>query len=250
MATPQSQSEPLKVHGPPRRLRVTDAALPRTGPCKVVLPPSHEGGQETVLPAQIVQRRGYDQPQLRVRFPRYTVPGEYAAKLEIDGESLDIMVTVEPHERLVVRPPESVFHGKPGDSSEVTLTIFNRGNVPFEIPSKFVVGVYDDDGVEEAFVTSYRMDTNDWQAIFGNWVLKLRDGYGGLVKCSVAGAGALAPDQQRTITITARLPSKLRHGHSYHGIHEFGALFYPFGINVHRRRSSSNSEPAISDEAP
>src|SRR3954447_21775106 len=116
MATAQPRSEPLKVHGPPRRLRLTAAALPRTGPCKVVLPPSQAGSDETVLPAQIVQRRGYDQPQLRVRFPRYTVPGDYPARLEIDGESLDIVATVEPHDRLIVYPPEAMFRGKPGES--------------------------------------------------------------------------------------------------------------------------------------
>jgi len=235
MARTASTAQQLRLQGPPRRLRVTGAAVPKGGTGTLVLTASAKSGQAVSVPAHVVQRRE-EASQLRARLPRDTPPGTYAARLEIEGAMHPVEITVEPQERLSARPAQSDFDGEPGGTAEITLTLFNRGNVAINIPETIVIGIYDNDGLEEAFASTYRQETDDALKLIGHWVAKLREGYGGLLKCSVvAGAGALAPGEQHALTIKTTLPSKLKPGHSYHGALEIGPLTHSIGVNVHKR---------------
>lgn len=186
------------------------------------------------VPAHIVSRRD-EAGQLRVKLPECMAPGTYAAQLEIAGEKHSVEVNVEAQQRLIVRPGQFNFEGDPGGSAEITLTLSNRGNVSIDIPTVFAFGAYDNNGLAEAFASTYRQETDDALKLISHWVHKLRDGYGGLLKCNVtAGAGVLAPGEQRAVTIKTTLPSKLKPGHAYHGVLELGPLAQSIGVKVNK----------------
>ncbi len=229
------QVQQLRLHGPPRLLRLTSAAIPKDGTGTLTLPTIGEGGGAMSVPAHIVSRRG-EAGQLRVRLPRSTRPGIYAAQLEIAGEEHSVEVNVEAQEQLVVRPAQATFEGEPGGAAETTLALSNRGNVSIAVPTTFAIGMFDNDAMEAAFASTYRQETDDALKLFSHWVHKLRDGYGGLLKCSVAvGAGELEPGEQRTITIKTTLPGKLKPGHAYHGVLELGPLAQSVDVKVNKR---------------
>jgi hypothetical protein len=53
----------------------------------------------------------------------------------------------------------------------------------------------------------------------------------------MAGGDALAPGEQRAVTIKTTLPSKLKPGHVYHGVLELGPLVRLIGVKVSKPES-------------
>ena len=94
-----------------------------------------------------------------------------------------------------------------------------------EIPigDTLVTGVFDDDGIETALASTYRMETDDLSKIVGNVFAHLREAHGGLLRLRVAeGAHFLALGERRVLMLTTTLNAKLKHGHRYHGVLEIG----------------------------
>lgn len=157
--------------------------------------------------------------RLKVRLSNATKPGLYHATLETSDGSIPVDINVEPRSRLVIAPVELALSGAPGDKVQSRLLFSNKGNVTLAIPESDTLGIYDDDGIETAFASTYRMESDDLSKLFANFAAKLRDGHGGLLKLRLLeGSGKLEPGTSRSVLIEAQLPSKLKPGHNYHGV--------------------------------
>ena len=183
------------------------------------------------IPARIRMRRGV--PQLRLRMPRTAPPGLYDATLNIEGRNYPISIEVPTRSRLRVIPAALQFSGAPGEKSTTTFRIQNRGNTSVELPRHAFAGAFADDGLATAFSSSYEMDSDDAMQLFQNFVLRLRDSYGGLIKLRIEGADTpLAPGEQRELTGTITIPSqdsvrgnlRLGKGRKFHAIFHYGDL--------------------------
>lgn len=237
MASNVPNTQQIKLHGPPRRLQLTSTAIPKSGIGTLTLPATGGRGEAVSVPAHIVSRR--DQVgRLTVKLPESTAPGVYSAQLEIAGEQHPVELNVEAEERLIVGSGELEFEAEPGAAAEIKSTLSNRGNVSIVLPASFACRISDDDALEEAFTSTYRQETDDALKLFSHWIRKLREGDGGTLECSVmAGGDALAPGEQRAVTIKTTLPSKLKPGHVYHGVLELGPLVRLIGVKVSKPES-------------
>jgi hypothetical protein len=232
MANRSATPEKLRLQGPPRRLRAVSSAMRQIGEYQLRLPDVlSKSGAPAMVSAHVLRQRE-DAGQLRVRLPESTPPGEYTAQLETDSGTYPVALVVEPQVRLRSLATRSVFEGKPGETAEIMLTVSNRGNIAVAVPEAITIGIYDDDGLEDAFASTYRQDTDDPLKLLGHWILKVREGYGGLLKCTVAAAGEIAPSEERTLTVRTKLPEKLKPGHSYHGVLEIGPLAQSISVSV------------------
>lgn len=217
--------------GPPSRLRLAAADAEAIASARAVHWPEGQRGRNTM--AAPVLRRGRNASHTRLRLDPLTPPGDYTAVLELaDGGQREVTVSVEPRPRLRVAPSELRFDGPPGGVVSARLLLENRGNVPIAIGDALVTGVFDDDGIETALASTYRMDTDDLNKIVGNVFARLREAHGGLLRLRVAdGAGELPPGERVVLMLETTLSSKLRRGHGYHGVLDIGE----HGIAVHLR---------------
>jgi hypothetical protein len=213
---------PVDFLGPPSRLRLASGDAEAIVNARAVHWP--EGQQHKRAAALPVLRRGRDASRTRLRLDPLTPPGKYTVVLELaDGARRDATVSVQPRRRLLVTPSELRFEGPPGGAVMAQLLLENRGNVAIPIGEALVTGVFDDDGIETALASTYRMETDDLNKIVGNIFARLREAHGGLLRLRVAeGAGELAPGDRRVLKLETTLNSKLRRGHAYHGVLDIG----------------------------
>lgn len=232
---PAVGAHPLSFRGLPHRLSLSSPALAGHECGEIVLPDelaAHSKSAVIPLPVRRSRSRG---PSLSLILDRTTPAGRYEAHLRLSGKSVPVMLEIAPAPRLSVFPLSADFASRPGGDSVVDIVLVNNGNVLIELPERSVTGIFDDEGLETAFAETYRQDTDDPVQLFGHWLRKLRDGYGGLLKLRIAsGGGSLPPGAERTITLSAHLPESLKQGHSYHGIWELGPVHYRITVAVQR----------------
>jgi hypothetical protein len=171
-----------------------------------------------------VLRRGRVPGRARLRLPTHTPPGHYEGSVEFaDGKCQPFEVTIEPCPRIRVSPSTLSLSGASGAQAKAQLLLENRGNVPIAIEETLVTGVFDNDGIETALASAYRLESDDLNQIVATVFGRLRDAHGGLLKLRVAeGAGELAVGERRLITVETVLSSKLHAGHGYHGVLKLG----------------------------
>ncbi len=161
------------------------------------------------------RRRG----RLRLRLRPETPPGEYTASVSHGELQQQILVTVHARVLATVQPHVLLWSGLPGTRARVEIVLTNAGNVPLEVPESCVTGIFDDKGIEAAFASTYRQETDDLNQLAGHLLSKLRESHGGLFKVHIAGgARNLAPGELCNLTLQTTLASKLLPGHSYHGL--------------------------------
>jgi hypothetical protein len=186
----------------------------KIGPARV-LP---EGALKAVseeIPATIGLRRG--EPYLRMRVPEACPPGQYQAEVKVGGESFSVVIEVEPKSRVRITPTGIELSGSPGGKVEASLNLKNTGNVAIDLQDKAFAGAFADEGLETALASTYELKSNDPQKLIENFVLKLSEGYAGLVRMTFDGAEKpLVPGEQRIVKITARLPEGIKSGRGYH----------------------------------
>ena len=103
-----------------------------------------------------------------------------------------------------------------------------------------LTGVFDDNGIEAAMASVYRMDSTDLNHLLGQAFARLKEAHGGLLKLRVReGAGALAPGAQRVLVLETRLGDKLMPGHSYHGVIDIGIHGVAVEIQVQKTVSGA-----------
>jgi len=212
--TAGSAAGEIEFIGPPRRL-IAVGALPGIGAGEIGL----EGPLADFVPrARPALRQGRG-GRLELRLRPDTPPGEHAGVLRSGKESWPAKARVQPVLRARVGPAEMSFRGSPGSTATVLTTLVNEGNVPVELPKFVPIGLFDDDGVETAFATTYRENGETIDAFLSTFTRKLREAHGGLMKLSLArGAGSHPPGAIVAIEVAADLPAALLKGHRYHGI--------------------------------
>jgi hypothetical protein len=222
MAKQSAAPAPI-FRGSPRRLSSSHPAL-AGGVGEIVLP--DELAAEAAGPAIPISLRG-SRAAARLSLPSTSPPGRYAAQLRVGDETVPVELDIAPTPRLKVFPTSAHFAAGADGEASVDINVANVGNVAMDLPPRFVVGMFDDDGLEMAFVEAYREVTDDPAKLFGAFLRGLRFGYGGLLKLRIAkGAGSLAPGEERSVTLSAQLPETLKSGHSYHGIWKLGPVHY------------------------
>jgi hypothetical protein len=238
MAATNASDTRYAVHfaGPPQRLQLLSAPDIDLANAEIEVGADLAGAARVERsPPRLRRRRpASGRPPLRIRIDRATPPGEYDAVLLSGDTRHAVRITVEAAPRLHATPAGLRFAGAPGDEAVARIVLANTGNVAIDIPKLTSVGVYDDDGVEEAFAQTYRLETDDPTALVGHLLHKLREGHGGLMKIQIDGAGPLPPGTSRELSLRAELAPKLRPGHSYHGVWSLDPLHVAVGVTVRR----------------
>ena len=171
------------------------------------------------LPVRVRTSGRSGSARLTLRMDYRTPPGRYQAVVKVGNRSIPAEIHVAPSPRLKTSPAGLTFQAAAGESAVQYLALENAGNIPIEIPEVATAGIYDDNGIETAFASTYRQEGDDVQQLLGHLLGKLREGHGGLLKLRIPqGACLLRPGESRMIQVESRLPVKLKAGHSYHGV--------------------------------
>jgi hypothetical protein len=188
-------------------------------------------------------RRGREPSRTRLKLDPTTAPGNYKMILELsNGKTREVSISVHPQARLRISPRGLNLSGVPGGAASARLLIENRGNVAIDIGDALVTGIFDDDGIESALASAYRMDTNDMSAIAGNVFAHLREAHGGLLRLRVVeGQGLLAPGESRVLELQTTLASKLHRGHGYHGVLRIGQHGIGVRVRIDEAERSNHS---------
>jgi hypothetical protein len=207
----------IEFIGPPQRL-ISVGALPDLAPMDVGVEGAVADFLRSGHPAvRLHMRRGSRRMKLKLR-PE-TPPGDYPVVLRSGGERWQAMARVQPFLRAQVTPSELSFRGAPGETATCLATLANEGNVPIELPKFALVGIFDDDGIETAFASTYRENAKTVDGFLSTFTSKLREAHGGLMKLRlVRGAGAHPSGTVTALEVAAELPGALAKGHRYHGI--------------------------------
>ena len=205
--------------GPPRRI-ILQSALPEID--ETEFKPSKELDsfiEDAPNAFRLKRNREGKISDLKIKLSSSTPPGQYKAELKTEAGRIPIEIHVEEHRRVTLSPPQLTFAGAPGEKVRIRALFINKGNVAFDIPKTSSLGIYDDDGIETAFASTYRKNFENTDEFLGHFIKKVRDGHGGLLKLRIVeGSGALLPDSRSSVIIEAQLPSKLRSMHHYHGV--------------------------------
>ncbi|HUN43487.1 MAG TPA: hypothetical protein VMU81_24595 [Acetobacteraceae bacterium] len=238
MATSSGSGTGFALCGSPQRLVLT-GELPRA-PVRIVL--SDELAAWSDRPVHAIATRDRHRRPPLIRLGPFTPPGIYQATLESDGQRHPVTVTVAPAPMLSADPSGLLFAGPPGSGVTAHIALCNRGNTGVTIPTRAKVGLYDDDGLEFAFADTYRQKQSDPANLVGNWLQRLREGYGGLLRLDIVqGAGALEPGAARMLEVQATLPEQARARHAYHGIWSVGSLNCLVEVSVDRQPGSGGA---------
>jgi hypothetical protein len=210
-----TERTPLRFRGAPTRLTATLPSLPGTVKAgKLVL------ADQEPLPLTI-RRLTSTTPSLAVasvRLPKSTRPGSYAGNAEIDGARIPAVIDVEARPRLRFLPPKVSFRGSPGARLRTKITVVNLGNVNAAIEPESTFCVFDGRGVDRAFYKALTQNRVDGKARIDSVLDELAESHGGLVRAVVQnGAGELAPDTAREVTVEFNFSPRMRAGQTYRG---------------------------------
>lgn len=233
MTDPNTAATPLVFRGAPRRLLLQNAP-PEID--QFEFEPDERLSPFLGSPQRSVRtktNRAGKLQKFKLRLDPLTPPGQYHAVLKTSDGPLPIEINVETDSRAVILPSMLSLTGSPGDKIKLNLQFTNQGNTGFDIPKTASVGVYDNNGIESAFASTYRQDTENFEELATHFVKMLRDGHGGMVKLRILeGHGALAPAARSMVIIELQLPSKLKPGHHYHGRWRSSLFTLPIAIDV------------------
>lgn len=231
MPSSNTDGSPLVFRGTPRRM-LLQGALPDVS--EFEFEPEHKLSAylgSVRRPFKRKTNRQGDLLGLKVKLDPATPPGRYNAALKTKSGTIPVEMHVEARPRISAYPAQFAFTGAAGKKAKVYVTFINKGNVPCEIPQSDSVGIYDDDGIETAFASTYRQDSDKLETLLSHFIGKLREGHGGLLKLRVPeGHGALPPAGRVAAVIEAQLPSGLKPGHGYHGV--WSTPFADYAITV------------------
>lgn len=231
-------SETLQLRGTPKQLLLHSALKSGDAP-KL----QHAEFLPDAKLSQFIGKEGYrfrvrlnrdgSLKRLKLRLPQAVPPGTYAAQIKTDKGSLPLQIQVEEKKRLHISPVTLALSGHPGGTIHAQLLIVNLGNVPVDIPSRDVVGIYDDDGMEVAFASTYRVESDDPLVLLKHFIGKLREGHGGLTIIQVLeGAGELAPNAQVSVALEITLSDSVKPNHNYHCVWSLGPVEYAITISI------------------
>jgi hypothetical protein len=210
------QQGPLRFRGTPNRLLATLELreFPPAKVCRVVLP---DAGS---LPLSVRRLRSAEPivSTLSFRLPKSTPPGSYEGNVELGGKRIPILVDVEPRASLRFIPSRVRCKEQPGARITAELTLLNRGNVEVTVPREDQFCVFANDGLMRAMYRGLVEEDGDGQQRIDRIMDELAKAHGGLVRVTVTeGAGPLAPEEVRDLTVNLHFSHRLIGGHTYGG---------------------------------
>lgn len=159
------------------------------------------------VPARAFERG--DRLRLDTAIARHAPPGRHKATLVIDETETPVTIEVAERRKLRFYPSAVRITGRPGDKAVAEVSVANLGNVPLDVPTGGISGLFASDGLAGAFAGAYAVDSEDHQEIFGAFIHGLRRGYLGLMKVGFEGeadAGQLQPGESRTLKASFVIP--------------------------------------------
>ena len=209
----------VRFRGSPERL-TGSVSLPSGGPLNLEVRlnlPKELGGSVPVYAQPLAADIGA-QAWLRLSLPTSTPPGTYAGTIRLGERPHKVAVEVEPRLQLRFSPVGLVLRGAPGSPVTGSFTLFNTGNVPFEVRHVYAFGVFDVDGLDNAFGQTFRARLQPGERRIDRFAEALTEGHGGLVRVRVVkGGGEVPPNNFREVEATFQLPGRMRRGRTYAG---------------------------------
>jgi hypothetical protein len=209
----------VRFRGSPERL-TGSAPLPSGGPLNLDVRldlPEELGGSAPVYAQPLAANIGA-LAWLRLSLPTSTPPGTYAGTIRLGERPYKVAVEVEPRLQLRFSPVGLVLLGAPGSAVSGGFTLFNTGNVAFEVRRLYAFGVFDVDGLDNAFGQTFRARLQPGERRIDRFAEALGEGHGGLVRARIVkGAGEVPPNSIREVGATFRLPDRMRSGRAYAG---------------------------------
>jgi len=147
----------VRFRGSPERL-TGSAPLPSGGPLNLDVRldlPEELGGSAPVYAQPLAADIGA-LAWLRLSLPTSTPPGTYGGTIRLGERPHKVAVEVEPRLQLRFSPVGLVLRGAPGSAVSGGFTLFNTGNVAFEVRRIYAFGVFDVDGLDNAFGQTFR----------------------------------------------------------------------------------------------
>ena len=212
--------DPLKISGPPRRLRLYSELICQQTDVHLVASEAIAGfSKGDSLPYRFKKFNLGQPADLRLRLPNNTKPGKYNAKLEADKRTYDVQIEIEPQVKLKHTPKQLSFVGKAGTKITQTILFENQGNVPIRIPKEGLANIYRLSGIPEALSSTLQLDSDNATEIASNLLLTLKNGYSGLLKMRFTGKQTdILPGQCCTYILDTRLPKPLESSEFYFGL--------------------------------
>ncbi len=241
-----AKAEPVRFRGSPERLTGAGPALTR-GPLhlEVQLNLPEELGGATAIYAQPLTPEIGSQSWLRLSLPTSTPPGTYTGTIRVGDVAREVSVEVEPRVQFRFSPVGLVLHGAPGATVAGSFTLFNIGNAAFEVRTAYAFGVFDVDGLDNAFGKAFRARLKPDERRVDRFAEALAEGHGGLVRVGIEkGAGQVLPNTVRDVEATFRLPDRMRPGRAYAGTLPLDYARYGVRIETTgaRREADENEE--------
>ena len=175
------------------------------------------GRLEQIAPVRATEI-GAGASHLLVSLAKTTPPGTYEGRVKVGDTEYPVVAEVEPLPSLQFSPTTVRLQAASGKEEQVHVSVLNDGNVALEIAGAYAFGLFTDDGVELAFATAFREDTEKGERRFDRFVEGVAQQHGGFVRVRVAeGAGVVEPGDVRTLGLVFRFPDGLESGRSYGG---------------------------------
>jgi len=229
-----AEATTVRFKGSPERLTGL-APAPAAGPLDLQVRLDLPEPFQSVLPA-------YAQPLtaapgapalLRLALPSSTPPGTYTGTIRVGDIDRSVAVEVEPLIRIRFNPVSLVLHGAPGANISAPFNLYNVGNSEFDVLRVYAFGVFDVDGLDDAFGQTFRTKLRPGERRIDVFAEKLADGHGGLVRVRIEkGSGTVPAGAVREVRAVFRLPDRMRPGRSYAGTLPLNYARYGVRIDV------------------
>jgi len=129
-----------------------------------------------------------------------------------------MVVEVEPRASLRFLRSRLAFREKPGARTTADLMLCNRGNVEVAIPEEEKFCIFADDGFAKAMYLGLVEEDGDGKQRLDRIMDELAKAHGGLVHVKVRkGAGPVAPEEVRNLSLEFHFSRRLKDGHTYRG---------------------------------
>jgi hypothetical protein len=217
--------------GPPRRLVAVGDVPTLEGPIKIDGPLSMYVPQER----QAVRSRGEGRRAsgATLRLAANTPAGDYKGTLSAEKQVYAVTARVLPETKVSILAGELALVGPLGQRATTTMAIANQGNTEIRFPRAIPIALFDDDGLETAFATSYAKPRNSFDDFFAAFHGKLSESHSGILKLVITrGHGIQKPGTSFSVDFALDILKPLRSGRRYHGFATTDFADFPITLSV------------------
>lgn len=158
------------------------------------------------------------------QLPAVTPPGIYENYIMVGDQMHKVKMIVQPTVEIAVFPDEFTFQGTaPGTTHVASMTVTNKGNMPFQVPELKHAAVLDMDILCRAFGRGFReADNENLMSTLDEVARNLKDNLADWVSISVDEAGEMvAPGDSLLLHVNFTLPENAVSKRDYDGNFRF-----------------------------